>query len=163
MKLDSLNLACADVLKHKNRVIIAFSGLKGSGKSTLAKSIRKEGFGDFKPYEIAVIDDDVMSINLFLIRPKVRIKREKVDDLKPFFKFIPPFVKLIFYVNTDPTLRLSYADVLLVLHVSKERQLSQLYKREETVHGVDENRIKSFLSQELPDFSNFEYSIRIDL
>ncbi|WP_369008292.1 hypothetical protein [Campylobacter concisus] len=46
---------------------MALTGLHGSGKSTLAKQIRKNGFKNFKPYQAAVIDDDVMSINLFFI------------------------------------------------------------------------------------------------
>ncbi|WP_180378971.1 hypothetical protein [Campylobacter lanienae] len=67
-----LNQICQEILKSKSRLIIAITGLSGSGKSTLGKFIRKEGFGDFKPYQIAVIDDNVMSLNLFLIRPKIR-------------------------------------------------------------------------------------------
>lgn len=69
--LNNLNEFCLKELKDKSRIIVSISGLCGSGKSTLGKCIRKQGFGDFKPYRIAVIDDNVMSLNLFIIR-KIR-------------------------------------------------------------------------------------------
>ena len=86
--LEALNEACKEILKDKKRDLIALTGLHGSGKSTLAKQIRKNGFKNFKPYQIAVIDDDVMSLNLFIARPKIKIKSDHQDELKPFFKFI---------------------------------------------------------------------------
>ena len=46
-------------------MFITLTGLHGSGKSTLGKELRRKGFGDFKPYHIAVIDDGVMSVNIF--------------------------------------------------------------------------------------------------
>ena len=70
--LENLNQICLETLQEKSRMVVAISGLCGSGKSTLGKFIRKQGFGDFKPYQIAVIDDNVMSLNLFLVRPKIR-------------------------------------------------------------------------------------------
>ncbi len=65
--LEALNSACKEILKAKKLVLIALTGLHGSGKSTLGKELRRKGFGDFKPYQIAVIDDRVMSVNLFFI------------------------------------------------------------------------------------------------
>jgi hypothetical protein len=85
--LEALNSACKEILKVKKRVLIALTGLHGSGKSTLSKELRRKGFGDFKPYQIAVIDDGVMSIN----RPRVKIKSDQRDELRPFFKFIMLF------------------------------------------------------------------------
>ena len=105
--LEALNSACKEILKEKKRVFIALTGLHGSGKSTLGKEIRRKGFGYFKPHQIAVIDDDVMSINLFFMRPRVKIKSAKQDDLRPFFKFLPPYVKLVFYVSATPFARIS--------------------------------------------------------
>ena len=66
-------------------MLIALTGLHGSGKSTLSKELRRKGFGDFKPHQVAVIDDGVMSINLFFVRPRVKIKTDKKDELRPFF------------------------------------------------------------------------------
>jgi len=60
-------------------MLIALTGLHGSDKSTLGKELRRKGFGDFKPYQITVIDDGVMSINLFFIRPRVKIKSDQRD------------------------------------------------------------------------------------
>ncbi|WP_034551397.1 hypothetical protein [Helicobacter rodentium] len=57
----------------EGKIKIAICGACGSGKSTLGGKIRKKGFGDFKPYQIAVIDDNVMSLNLFIARPKLKI------------------------------------------------------------------------------------------
>ena len=70
--LEQLNQICIQTLKEKPRMMIALTGLSGSGKSTLGKIIRKQGFGSFSPYQIAVIDDNVMSLNLFIVRPKIR-------------------------------------------------------------------------------------------
>ena len=75
--LSELQEKCEYILKNKKRVIIVITGLCGSGKSTLGKEIRRKGFGYFKPHQIAVIDDDVMSINLFFMRPRVKIKSAK--------------------------------------------------------------------------------------
>ena len=83
--LEALNSACKEILKEKKRVLIALTGLHGSGKSTLGKELRRKGFGDFRPYQIAVIDDGVMSVNLFFIRPRVKIKSDQRDELRPFF------------------------------------------------------------------------------
>ena len=65
-------------------MLIALTGLHCSGKSTLGKELRRKGFGNFKPYQIAVIDDGVMSVNLFFIRPRVKIKSDQRDELRPF-------------------------------------------------------------------------------
>ncbi|MCL9821124.1 hypothetical protein NCR96_05145 [Helicobacter sp. 14348-15] len=50
--LSNLDEICTRELK-KSRIIVSISGLCGSGKSTLGKCIRKQGFGNFKPYQIA--------------------------------------------------------------------------------------------------------------
>lgn len=70
-----LNALCIEILSKapEGKIKIAICGACGSGKSTLGGKIRKKGFGDFKPYQIAVIDDNVMSLNLFIARPKLKI------------------------------------------------------------------------------------------
>ena len=85
--LSELQEKCEYILKNKKRALVAIAGLCGSGKSTLGKEVRCKGFGSFKPSQIAVIDDDVMSINLFFMRPRVKIKSDQKDELRPFFKF----------------------------------------------------------------------------
>ncbi|WP_107697475.1 hypothetical protein [Campylobacter concisus] len=67
---EALNEACKKILKDKKRALIALTGLHGSDKSTLCKELRRKGFVDFKPHQIAVIDDGVMSINLFFYTDK---------------------------------------------------------------------------------------------
>ena len=73
--LEALNKACEEVLKEKKQVLIAFIGLHGSGKSTLGKELRRKGFGNFKPHQVAVIDDGVMSVNLFFYTSKSKKSR----------------------------------------------------------------------------------------
>lgn len=50
--LSNLDEICTRELKEKSRIIISISELCGGGKSTLGKCIRKQGFGNFKPYQI---------------------------------------------------------------------------------------------------------------
>lgn len=72
---EKLNTLCVEILQNpppRDKIIVAICGACGSGKSTLGKKIRKKGFGSFKPYQIAVIDDNVMSLNLFVARPKIK-------------------------------------------------------------------------------------------
>ncbi|MBD5167757.1 MAG: hypothetical protein HDT11_02530 [Helicobacter sp.] len=72
-----LNHLCADVLERNppkdGKIRIAICGECGCGKSTLGKTMRKNGFGDFKPHQIVAIDDNVMSLNLFIGHPKIKI------------------------------------------------------------------------------------------
>ncbi|ARQ98311.1 hypothetical protein CLAN_1603 [Campylobacter lanienae NCTC 13004] len=143
---NELNQICQEILKSKSCLIIAITGLSGSGKSTLGKFIRKEGFGDFKPYQIAVIDDNVMSLNLFLIRPKIRHTpppSNPVDNLKPFFKFLPSYIKLIFYINANAT-RVNFADILITLKIDETQRINQLNQRES-----DPKLIKSLINSKL--------------
>ncbi|QCD44495.1 hypothetical protein CMCT_0294 [Campylobacter mucosalis] len=156
MSLENLNKTCLEILKEQKRVIIAMSGLGGSGKSTLGKQIRKNGFGSFKPYQIAVIDDDVMSLNLFFIRPKIKFKNEDgcIDDLKPFFRFLPPFIKLVFYINKDLN-RLSKADILVFVSTDEATRKARLNKREKDI-----NKIEKLL--ETKTNTDIKYKYRID-
>ncbi|EES89179.1 hypothetical protein [Helicobacter canadensis] len=51
--LSNPNEICVRELKEKSRIIVSISELCGSGKSTLEKCIRKQGFDNFKPHQIA--------------------------------------------------------------------------------------------------------------
>ena len=146
-------------LKNKKRVIIVITGLCGSGKSTLGKEIRRKGFGSFKTSQIAVIDDDVMSINLFFMRPRVKIKSEQKDELRPFFKFLPPYVKIIFYVSATPSARISKADILCILNIDEKEREKRLKKRNKD----DEEKLLNFISQKELNLGDLEYDHRIML
>lgn len=141
--LEQLNQICIQTLKEKPRLIVALTGLCGSGKSTLGKTIRKKGFGNFAPYQIAVIDDNVMSLNLFIARPKIRNtppQHNLRDNLKPFTKFLPPYVKIIFYICANPV-RIDFADVVIILKIDEQRRQKQLEQRES-----DAELIKSLMN-----------------
>ena len=58
-------------LRQKAYAIVCITGNKGVGKTTLGKFMRKNGFGPFRPRDIAVIDDDCMSVDvLYFFRRK---------------------------------------------------------------------------------------------
>lgn len=110
----------------KKRIIVGVVGLPGSGKSTILKNFRKNGIKNLiKPYQIAVIDDLVMSINLFFCRPKY--KNKSALNYKPFFRFIPPWVKVIFITNPK---NLEFVDICLKILVDEQKRINFLKNRE---------------------------------
>ena len=89
-KFDELAELIQKVLAQKAYAIVCITGNKGVGKTTLGKLIRKKGFGPFKPKEIAMIDDDCMSVDtLFFFRRKYVSPCQEVDELHPFFRYCP--------------------------------------------------------------------------
>mgnify|MGYP003093143594 FL=1 len=157
--LKALNSACKEILKEKKRVLITLTGLHGSGKSTLGKELRRKGFGDFKPYQIAVIDDGVMSVNLFFIRPRVKIKSDQRDELRPFFKFIMPFVKVIIYASANPLARISKCDILCILNINEEDRIARIYKRNPV---EDQNNTQRHIDKKELDLVGLEYKIKLE-
>ena len=157
--LEALNSACKEILKEKKRVFIALTGLHGSGKSTLGKELRRKGFGDFKPYQIAVIDDGVMSVNLFFIRPRVKIKSDQRDELRPFFKFIMPFVKVVIYASANPLSRISKCDILCILNINEEDRIARIYKRNP---AEDKNNTQRHIDKKELDLVGLEYKIKLE-
>jgi hypothetical protein len=157
--LEALNSACKEILKEKKRVLIALTGLHGSGKSTLGKELRRKGFGDFKPYQIAVIDDGVMSVNLFFIRPRVKIKSDQRDELRPFFKFIMPFVKVVIYASANPLSRISKCDILCILNINEEDRISRIYKRNSS---KDPDNTQKHIDKKELDLAGLEYKIKLE-
>ena len=157
--LEALNSACKEILKLKKRVLIALTGLHGSGKSTLGKELRRKGFGDFKPYQIAVIDDGVMSINLFFIRPRVKIKCDQRDELRPFFKFIMPFVKVVIYASANPLARISKCDILCILSMDEEYRIAGIYKRNSS---EDTDKTQKHIDKKELDLVGLEYKIKLE-
>ena len=157
--LTALNSACKEILKEKKRVLIALTGLHGSGKSTLGKELRRKGFGDFRPYQIAVIDDGVMSVNLFFIRPRVKIKSDQRDELRPFFKFIMPFVKVVIYASANPLSRISKCDILCILNINEEDRIARIYKRNP---AEDQNITQRHIDKKELDLVGLEYKIKLE-
>ena len=157
--LEALNSACKEILKVKKRVLIALTGLHGSGKSTLGKELRRKGFGDFKPYQIAVIDDGVMSINLFFIRPRVKIKCDQRDELRPFFKFIMPFVKVVIYASANPLARISKCDILCILSMDEEERIAGIYKRNSS---KDPDNTQKHIDKKGLDLVDLEYKFKLE-
>ena len=156
---EALNEACKEILKDKKRALIALTGLHGSGKSTLGKELRRKGFGDFKPHQIAVIDDGVMSVNLFFIRPRIKIKADHKDELRPFFKFIMPFVKIIIYASAYPLARISKCGILCVLNVDEEARIAGIYKRNS---GEDPDNTQKHIDKKELDLAGLEYKIKLE-
>ena len=154
--LEALNKACKEVLKEKNRVLIALTGLHGSGKSTIGKELRRK---DFKPYQIAVIDDGVMSVNLFFIRPKVKIKSDQRDELRPFFKFIMPFVKVVIYASANPLARISKCDILCILSMDEEKRIAGIYKRNSI---KDPDNTQKHIDKKELDLTGLEYKFKLE-
>ena len=157
--LEALNSACKEILKLKKRVLIALTGLHGSGKSTLGKELRRKGFGDFKPYQIAVIDDGVMSINLFFIRRRVKIKCDQRDELRPFFKFIMPFVKVVIYASANPLARISKCDILCILSMDEEERIAGIYKRNSS---KDPDNTQKHIDKKELDLVDLEYKFKLE-
>ena len=157
--LEALNSACKEILKAKKQVLITLTGLHGSGKSTLGKELRRKGFGDFKPYQIAVIDDGVMSVNLFFIRPRVKIKSDQRDELRPFFKFIMPFVKVVIYASANPLSRISKCDILCILNINEEDRIARIYKRNPV---EDQNNTQRHIDKKELDLVGLEYKVKLE-
>ncbi|NDV13471.1 hypothetical protein [Crenobacter caeni] len=83
--------------------------------------------------QVAVIDDGVMTRNLFwgFLRPKVKFPYKGIqDDLSPFLPFISSSVRFIFFVCSTPLDRISHCDLLIVLHCEDDVRRSRLLSRE---------------------------------
>ncbi len=118
-------------LKTKPYVIISIIGNKGVGKTTLAKYMRKYGFGPFRPSDVAVIDDDCMSVDVLgIFRRKYVNPCESVDELEPFFKYCKN-KRVRFYVKSNPESRITYADIILKVDIDEQRRQKHLYQRYE--------------------------------
>ena len=115
----------------KGRALLCLTGQTGAGKTTLGREIRRRGLPGFKPAEIAVIDDGVMTAPVFgLINRRVRRPCNGRDDLSPFEPYLRE-KKLVVYVAIRPEERISRCDVLLRLRCDdKERRERLVSSRE---------------------------------
>ncbi len=119
--LTELDSICKKLLCKKDRVMICITGKSGCGKSTFGKFVRKNGFGSISKYKIAVIDDSVMSLDMFYIfNRRIRAKSKAKDELEPFIKKLPHRKKVVFFVNTRPEKRLSCADIIVNLKLEND-------------------------------------------
>lgn len=143
-------------LKNKNRLILAFVGKPGSGKSTIAKNIRKNGIAGINKHKIAVIDDNVMSVDLIFARPKYKNKSSEMDNYEPFFKFIPPWVKIIIIVNPN---RLEFADILVKIKINEETRRQRLESRE----SKNPEKLEKFLQAKEAKYENLKFKNFIEL
>jgi hypothetical protein len=117
------------VLSQKDHVIVCITGNKGVGKTTLGKLIRKKGFGPYRPKDIAVIDDDCMSVDtLLFFRRKYVNPCRGVDELRPFFRYCKR-KRIRFYVKSNPESRITHADVLLRVDLADGKRKQRLIQR----------------------------------
>jgi len=126
-----LNLLTKQILEEKDTVLICIEGKAGTGKSTLGKYFRKKGYGDFSRYQISVIDDGVMSLDLFyILNKRIKNRSKEKDELEPFLKLLPKRKKIIFYVNQVPALRVSKTDILIKTTIDEKTREARLIKRD---------------------------------
>jgi hypothetical protein len=124
------------VLASKDHVLICLTGNKGVGKSTLGRSFRKAGLGPIRPREIAVIDDDCMSVDfLFFFRRRYANPCLGVDELRPFERFCRK-KKVRFYVKSNPEARVTRADILLEADTAPRKRKERLIRRYGEARGV---------------------------
>lgn len=149
------------LLANRDHVLICLTGNKGVGKSTLGRSFRKMGLGPIRPREIAVIDDDCMSVDfLFFFRRKYVSPCRGVDELRPFSRYCRKR-KVRFYVKSDPESRVTRADILLEVDTAPQKRKERLIRR----YGDDKGAVvfgatRSYAHQ--PRI-RFQYQLKADL
>jgi len=120
----------------KGRALLCLTGQTGAGKTTLGREIRRRGLTGFKPAEIAVIDDGVMSAPIFgLINRRVRRPCKGRDELAPFESYLRG-KRLVVYVAIRPEERISRCDVLLRLRCDDNK------RRERLVSSRDDGAVR---------------------
>lgn len=126
-----LNELTKKILENQDTTLICITGKAGTGKSTLGKYFRKKGYGDFSKYQISVIDDGVMSLDLFyILNKRIKNRSKEKDELEPFLKHLPKRKKIIFYINQTPELRISKTDILIKVNIDEKTRETRLMKRD---------------------------------
>jgi ABC-type cobalamin/Fe3+-siderophores transport system ATPase subunit len=128
-------------LETKPYVVICIKGNKGVGKTTLAKYMRKYGFGPFRAKDVAVIDDDCMSVDVLgIFRRKYYNPCNGVDELEPFFKYCKN-KRIRCYVKANPESRITFADILIEVETDERKRRHRLLQR------YDPQRAKQVIEQ----------------
>ena len=92
----------------------------------MGRELRRKGLPGFKPSEIAVIDDGVMTAPLFgLINRRIRFPCTGRDDLRPFEPYLRS-KQVVVYVAIRPEDRVTRCDVLVRLRCSDDERRQRL-------------------------------------
>lgn len=99
-----------------------------------------------------------MSLNLFIIRPKIKVPPPlaEIDNLKPFLRFLPWYVKLVFCIGSSIR-RIEFADILVCITCEEQTRIERLNKREK-----DSERIQSLIDAK-PKFEHLAYTYELAL
>ncbi len=142
--LEKIEELIVEILKKKDRVLIAVVGKNGTGKSYFGRYVRKNGVGRFHSKTIAVIDDRVMKLEfLYFFRKSVKIPRNGVDELKPYLEALPSGKKIVFYINETPADKITQTDILLQLTTDETTRKQRLRKR----YGGDPEKLERYLQK----------------
>lgn len=115
-----------EAMARHGRALLCLTGKAGSGKTTLARELRRGGLPGFKPSQIAVIDDGVMTAPLFgFINRRVRFPGTKCDDLSPFEPYLKG-KKLVVYVAISPENRISRCHAVVRARCDDEERRRRL-------------------------------------
>jgi hypothetical protein len=133
-ELDTLVSKC---LHEEPFVLISAVGNKGIGKSTFGRYIRLNGFGSYRPQDIAVIDDGCMSVDVaFFFRWKYTSPCQGIDELAPFYRYCKR-KRVRFYIDSTPESRITQASILLRLYTDEEKRLQRLIQRKGPERGME--------------------------
>jgi hypothetical protein len=136
-KINELDRLVSKCLEKDSFVLVCIVGNKGIGKSTFGRYIRLNGFGSYKPKDIAVIDDGCMSVNVAcFFRWKYTNPCHGIDELKPFYKYCKKR-RIRFYIDSKPENRITRASILFCLYTNEKTRLQRLTKRKGTETGTD--------------------------
>ncbi|MFW6147362.1 MAG: hypothetical protein ACOC6B_03110 [Thermodesulfobacteriota bacterium] len=134
LELERLVSKC---LREEPFVLISSVGNKGIGKSTFGRYLRLNGFGSYKPKDIAVIDDGCMSVDVaFFFRWKYTCPCTGIDELAPFYNYCRK-KRVRFYINSNPETRITKASILLRLYTDEQKRLQRLIQRKGPKRGMD--------------------------
>jgi len=157
-KINELDKLVTKCLEEDPFVLVCIVGNKGIGKSTFGRHVRLNGFGSYKPKDIAVIDDGCMSVDVaFFFRWKYTSPCQEVDELRPFNKYCQK-KRVRFYIDSAPENRITKSSILLQLYTDEEKRLQRLIKRKGTEVGTE-----IFLkTKDYPTTFNISYQYEIE-
>jgi len=146
-----------ETCEARGRTLLCLTGKAGSGKTTLARDLRRKGIPGFKPSEIAVIDDGVMTAPLFgLLNRRIRFPCKGRDDLAPFAPYLRG-KKVVVYVAIQPEERLTACDILVRLRCAEDE------RRERLVSSRANGPERYEKSRQKPDDINLSAAAYFDL